>query len=210
MVFAKEQTMPNSMQSPTSGYLNTATMTDSIWLTMQLNKEFLSNPTNPHLNQVYKIRLHDDVFVYYATSDNIFTGTDIGHYFRRLLKYQNISGLIDISNDRYIEIYSKYLSAIDNNSRESITYEQRQAFITVLQKVAKNINVSIENLNIQISADGELAIFRNDERGTHYILVGDSSDDISYLFVSNIPGSYSSLHLSEGANLEEILDSFSA
>jgi hypothetical protein len=213
MVFTKERTIAKNTQAPTSVYLNSETVTDAVSLSMSFNEQLLSNRTNPHLNRSWTICYNNRFNLFFATPDNILSFTGIPQYFRQLLKYQNGAGLIEpndvVSTYKYRRLYSKYIAVIANHSK-SLPDEQRKAFIEVLKKIAANPNVSLNDLNIEINADDELALIRKEDDGMHYILVGDNSNDISYLFVSDIPGFYSSLHLTEEATLKNILDSFTA
>lgn len=60
---------------------------------------------------------------------------------------------------------------------------------------------------VNISADGELVVCKQEEDGLHYLIIGDCPH-ISYGFVSKIPGKYEVLHHSNGISLKEIVDKF--
>lgn len=64
------------------------------------------------------------------------------------------------------------------------------------------------NIGIKLTADQELSLFRKTSDGTHYILIGNTNNDISYVFISNTPGSYSSLHVEDGHDIDKIIELF--
>lgn len=211
MLVTKEKNIGNNAQASTSSYLNSQTLTQSTRLSMKFNESLLISRTNPHLNRVWEIDVNG-IRLYYTTPDNVFHNTNIRRYFKQLLGYQRTSGIIepnDISDYKYRKLYSKFKSLI-KGVELSIPNVQKNLFINILQKLASSPNVSINDLNIQISADNELVVFKKGEVGTYYIVLGDEENDVSYLYISNTPGVYTSLHTKENISLNQIIEAFSA
>ena len=196
---------------PTSAYLSSETPQEATSISLRLNETLLATPTNPHVNRLWKTMAHGRT-IYYTTPDYVFHNTGLRKYFRNLLDYQTASGIIepkDISIYKYGKMYRKFQSLLSTHPG-SVPEKQRSALIIILQKLSKTTNVSIKELHIQINADNELVILKKGESGKHYIVVGDDKNDISYLFISNKPGTYTSLHTSNKAHLNHIIDSFSS
>jgi hypothetical protein len=213
MLVTKER-IYSKAQAPTSPYLNSGAMQQATCISLKLNESLLKTPTNPHVNRIWKIMLDDldDIAVYYTTPDNVFHDTGLRRYFVNLLAYQDATGIIepkDISTYKYRKLYSKF-GALLAKQANPLPEKQKSALIKVLQNLSKSINISINDLHIQINADEELTILKKGEAGNHYIVVGDDASDISYLYISNSPGIYTSLHTSEKITLKNIIDSFSA
>lgn len=209
MLVTKE--LPYSkVQSPTSAYLNSETLQQSTSVSLKLNEELLSTPTSPHFNRIWRIKI-DGSIMFYTTPDNLFRDTGLKKYFRNLFEYQAASGIIepkDLSTYKYRKLYTKFKSFLNEYS-VLVSEKQKSALIEILYKLAKTTDVSIKELNIQANADNEIVVFKKSESGIHYIVVGDDKTDVSYLFISNNPGVYSSLHLSNKITINNIIESFS-
>jgi hypothetical protein len=209
MLVAKDYNHPK-VSTPTSAYLTKNEHQEAPEISLRINEALLSKPTGPHVSRIWEIKTGDRTF-YYTTPNYLFQNTGLKKYFRRLLDYQSAIGVIeprDISAFKYKRLYRRLndlLSAHDNKH----SLAQRAAVVSVLKKITQNVNISIKDIVIQINADNELVILKKGESGSHYIVIGDDKNDISYLFISNTPGVYYSIHTNEKDSLDKIIDSFS-
>jgi len=201
---------PKYTQAPTSASLNSETMTEAAYVSIKFNEQLLEEPTNLHLNGLWTVDF-DGRKIYYATADNIFHSAGIRPYLKQLLRYQVQSGIVGSTDpSRYVKLYSRFNELSQDLRFSDIQLTQRNAFLGILQIIAANSAIPINDIKIEISADGDLATSRQEDNGTHYILVGDELNDVSYMFVSKSPGIYRSLHNRDGITLEKIVDSFAS
>ena len=201
----------DKIEVPTSAYLNSESTPLTTSLSLNLNELLSDPPTSPHVNRLWKIKVYGNT-IHFTTPDRVFGNTSLGKYFRQRIKYQSASGIVeprDISAYKYRKLYRKFQLFLSNLSTP-LPNSQRIVFISILNKVSENPNISISDLCINLSADNELALTKKVESGAHYIVVGNDINDVSYLYISNSPGGYYSLHIGGGTTLNNIIDSFYA
>jgi len=211
MLVTEKRNISTKAQMTTSAYLNSETVPQSTEISAKVNELLMMTPSNPHVKKLWKIKF-GGLTIFYANPDNVFHNTSLRKYFKQLLDFQSSSGVIepkDHSTYKFRKLYAKFKNFLSEHQHIA-PRSQRMAFTYLLQKLASDPNISVNDLNIQANADLDLVVFKKTSSGTHYILVGDSLEDISYLHITNSPGVYSSLHVGENVSINNIIDSFSS
>jgi hypothetical protein len=202
--------IPQRKQRPTSTYLNSETQQQTTNISLKLNEEIFAVPTNPHLHKYWNIKVDNNTF-FYSSPENIFQDTGLHSYFKNILYHTYLtSGIIehkDTSNYRYGKLFKKlaHLNKIGINLPE----QQKMAAIEILRQIAINSYIPVNEIKIDFNADGELVVFKKSVEGKHYVLIGDDITDLSYVYISNIPGIYFSRHLGGNISVSDIVDPLS-
>lgn len=192
---------------PTGSYLTEHQLSQAANIYILQNEFFYSLPTHPHVRKIWKINVKGHS-IYWTTPDTVFKETSLLNYYKDILKFMLTNVFIepkDLYPFKYGKLYAKYDKVITGLS---IPIHQQSLFLDILQRLSKVITTSVSELEICFSADNELSIVKEENSGTHYILVGEEDDDVSYMFISNTPGTYFSLHKDEKNSLNKIIQQF--
>ena len=198
--------------APSENHATGLSITDGPWtlatdLSVRVDESISKLPTNPHVFKFYTFLLEGHQ-INWTTPDTIID-TSGGRYFRSLIEYQTRSGLIeakDASRHKFEKLIKKMKDEIIEYN--ALTIRQQFLFRYILDKLSKNINISIHNLSIRVSAENELAVYKTSESGTSLIVVGETSSDVSFIYISNEAGKYNTVSLSNEIKVDNIIDLF--
>lgn len=193
----------------TGEYLSASTGSEAVGLALKRNSILKNNPTAPHIKNSMII-LFDGKELLLINPQEVINETNIRNYFQHIiLNYtpNNIIKYIFNSSPNYTSLYSSFKKLQDSINKE-LPEVQKNQFITLLRTISSYMNASPSEIKMDFTAESELALVKKTEIGTHYILVGDTPNDISYLFVSKSPGIFRSLHMENSVSENQIIESF--
>lgn len=206
-VLAAEET------APTGSYLidRADQDTEAVKLSVAMNETLLTEPTNMHVNKVWRFYFNG-MKLSWTTPDRVFHDLTDRDYFRHFLSHQYYSTFVDpknLSSLKFKMLKKELRKAIQLNSYV-IPHAQASNSLIILNMLSKDIRISPSELKVKVSIEREISISKTVDSGTHLIIVGDSINDITYLFTSNQPGVYTAHHITEGMSLKKMIELFIA
>ncbi|HTE24942.1 hypothetical protein [Flavitalea sp.] len=185
-----------SRMPSTGSYLTENSTSEGVDLELLYNREIFDLPTNPHASRIYKMNYNGRPLAW-APPVSVSRMTGLHFYFLSLLSHgiSNRFFAIDDLSKRKRKFFKDQLEKLFHDDEHVLTTPQLSQFQAIADILSEDLALTAHDFAVSFTADNEIAIFRAGEDGTHYIVIGEEDDEVSYIYVSSTPGKYRSIHL---------------